>query len=172
MTRFLRLLLTGAGLAGAASAQTDASHTLDALLAEVRQLRVAVERSISIGPRIQLLLQRAQIQQTAVTRLSRDLDDIRSQIANASNEASVSEKLLADYSERMRQEQNPAQKQGLEDRLRGFKLNNEAAKAREQQLQVRASEVATQLQAEQSKLDALEARLDALDKQLDAPPRL
>lgn len=126
---------------------------------------------MSIGPRVQVLLQRLQIQQTAVTRLSRDLEDIRSQITHENLEVTSGEKAIADAEERARQEQNPAMKQAREERQRQFKSNIETHKAVEQQLQARAGEIATQLQVEQGKLEALEARLDALDKQLDAPPR-
>ena len=168
MTRFIRLFLTCAGFAGAAAAQTNTSQTLAALLAEVRQLRVAVERAMSIGPRVQLLLQRVQIQETKVTRLSRDLQDIRNQITDVTNEASTSDKSLEEFAERAKEEQNPALRQALDERLRATKSQIEALKAREQQWRVRASEIASELQVEQSKLDVLEAQLDRLEKQLEA----
>jgi hypothetical protein len=57
-----------------AAAQTNSDNaTIQSLLAEVRQLRLAVERSLSLTPRMQLLLQRAQVQEQKVARISQQL---------------------------------------------------------------------------------------------------
>ena len=65
--------------AGSADATTDKA-TIQALLVEVRQLRLAMERSSSLVPRIQLAAQRLQAQQDRVDRLSRELRDFRYQM--------------------------------------------------------------------------------------------
>src|SRR5437870_4872663 len=62
----------------AAQAQTNPSEsqTMQTLLSEVRQLRLALERSTLIGPRIQILVERLKLQQDHITRISRQLEDI------------------------------------------------------------------------------------------------
>src|SRR5207245_10870136 len=75
--------------AGTTHAQTSDS-AIQALLDEVRQLRLAVERSAVMAPKIQMTLQRMQLQQDSVSRASRQLEDLREQLAkSAAEEAGV-----------------------------------------------------------------------------------
>src|SRR5438046_2073425 len=74
--------------AGTTRAQTSDS-AIQALLDEVRQLRLVVERSAVLAPKIQMTLQRIQLQQDSVSRASRQLD-LRGQLAkSAAEEADV-----------------------------------------------------------------------------------
>jgi chromosome segregation ATPase len=154
---------------GAAAAQTNSSQTLDALLAEVRQLRVAVERAATLGPTVQLLLQRAQIQEAKVAGLSRDLQSVREQLAHFASQMPRMNREVEDVDTVAKQEQNPLLRKQAEDRARELKAQLEQTAAMEGQLRARESEVASQLRLEQGKLDALEARLDAIEKQLNPP---
>src|SRR5713101_3329534 len=66
----------------AARAQAPASdvQTLQALLTEVHQLRIALERSTQIAPRIQIAVERLKLQQEQVARVSRQLQDLRHEL--------------------------------------------------------------------------------------------
>ena len=66
-----------------ALAQTSSDGTIQALLAEVRQLRLALERSAVVAPRIQITLHRMQIQQNSVFRASRELENVRDLLAKS-----------------------------------------------------------------------------------------
>jgi hypothetical protein len=163
-----------------AQAQTTSDGTIQALLAEVRQLRLALERSAVVAPRIQLTLHRMQFQQEAVSRVSRQLEDIRSQMAGS---ASVEEKEIANIRAHMKevearsaQELDPARRKVLEDEVSRLRqrLEKGAEKTDQQRLNeaqqiARASELAGRLQTEQAKLDELGERLNTLERLLDAP---
>ena len=67
MNRLLRFgtivwLTTLAATSAPAQTANEDNASIQALLSEVRQLRRAVEKTLSLSPRIQLLLQRAQLQ--------------------------------------------------------------------------------------------------------------
>jgi hypothetical protein len=70
------LLLAGQQ-AGSPDAVATDEATIQALLVEVRQLRISLERSTSLVPRIQLATQRFQLQQDRVDRLTKELRDFR-----------------------------------------------------------------------------------------------
>jgi len=171
MNRFVRLLLACACLAAPAIAQTAPPQTLDALLAEVRQLRLAIERGNTIVPRVQLLLQRVQMQDAKVSRISRDLQDVRANIADRATEMPRFRAAQEQLDNQIRQEQNPALRAHFEEEQRGVKAELEQRAAREQQLLARESELASSLLVEQGSLDALQAKLDALDKSLEPAPK-
>src|SRR5260370_40594918 len=52
-------------------------QNIPALLSEVHQLRLAIERSTLLGTRMQISLQRIQMQEVRTARLSQDLDRLR-----------------------------------------------------------------------------------------------
>jgi hypothetical protein len=72
MTRVIFVLW----IVSSAQAQTQASATprLEALLKEVHQLRLVLERSAQIAPRIQIAVERLKLQQEKVGRTARQLD--------------------------------------------------------------------------------------------------
>ncbi len=168
MTRLIRLLLISLASAAIAGAQSDASPTLTALLQEVRQLRLAIERTATLAPRMQLLLQRVQLQDGKVSRLSRDLQDVRQTVSQVAADAARMREQLPSFEERARQEQNPMQRTEMESRLRAVKGSLEESAAREQQLRAREAELGSQLRTEQATLDEYQARLDKFEKALDS----
>jgi hypothetical protein len=154
-----------------AVAQTSSQPTLDALLNEVRQLRLTLERSNSIAPRMQLLMQRAQIQDSKVTRLSRDLQDVRENLAHHTAEMATLKTEMDRLESQSLQEINPAKKTELADIQRHIKQEWDQRTAADQHLRERETELMSQLRIEQANLDMLQAKLDALDKALDSPSR-
>jgi len=79
LSGFFIVVLLAAPAATTAPAQTASpdSATMQALLSEVRQLRRTVEKNMSLGPRMQVILQRAQYQEQKVLRAQQQLDDVR-----------------------------------------------------------------------------------------------
>src|SRR6185369_17626856 len=84
------VVLMSAGRAGAQTAAPAASGdpAIQALLAEVRALRVAMEQMASAGPRIQLFTARLQLQENRVNNMIRRLDTVRDSLASAQRELS------------------------------------------------------------------------------------
>ncbi len=163
---FVSLFLLGANGAFAQSASSSDAATIQALLSEVRLLRLALEKSALMAPRIQLTLQRVQLQQDAVTRASRELDEVRDKLASFSRrEAELTGRVGAIESQ-ANAEQDAARKKGLESEVRAIKSELEQEGAGNTQLRAREADLASRLQLEQIKLSELNERLNALEQQL------
>jgi hypothetical protein len=164
MRHLLRLGIL-AVLPALASAQTNPdAATIQALLAEVRQLRLTVEKSLSLAPRMQLLMQRAQFQDQKVARVSQQLDEVRKQIsAETVRQASVNDR-LAKIEQDLSGEADGERRKQLEEMRAGLKMA--VGNGPDQQLRARESELSNSLIGEQAILDDLNARLDAIERQL------
>lgn len=156
-------------------AQTGApsDSTMQSLLAEVRQLRVTLERSMTLWPQAQLVLQRAQLQQQRVESLSRQLEQLRDQLARSAAEAGRLGQQIKRFEDLVVQEQDARRRQEFESQVKNFKMQLDGQALRDQQQQAREGQLAGQLQAEQSKLVELNDRMDALERMLQAasPPK-
>ena len=154
----------------AQNGSTPDNATLQSLLAEVRQLRMAVERAASVLPQTQVLLQRTQLQQQHVETLSRQLEQLRDQITKSSAEDAHFAAEVRDAETRASQEQDATRRRYEEERLKSAKAQMEQEAIRDQRQRARESQLAGQLQNEQIKLSELQERLDALERVLQAPP--
>jgi chromosome segregation ATPase len=150
-------------------AQAPPDGTIQALLAEVRQLRLALEKSTSVVPRIQLALQRIQTQQNSVQRAAQQLDGLRDRLAaSASHQAAQASRLKAIEAE-VGREQDLLRRTALENELKQLKMVNDQPQEEELQLRTREVELSGRLRAEQAKLDELNESLAALERMLDGP---
>jgi len=142
--------------------------TIQALLTEVRQLRLALERSALATPKIQLTLQRIQSEEQKVARISAQLDVVRRQIADQTASAARSTDELTLMDERISSEMDAVRRKQMEERRAEIKLN--AACVIDPALKARESEIAASLQTEQAALDDLNQKLNAMERLLDTPP--
>jgi SMC interacting uncharacterized protein involved in chromosome segregation len=140
--------------------------TLQALLTEVRQLRFALERSTSVLTRIQLALQRLQLQQERVDRLSKQLQDSHTQTAGTLDRKAHLVTAVQQFESRISQEQDPTRRKGLELEMKGLTVELEELTVREQREQAQEIQFSGQLQTEQAKLGELSDQLNELDKKL------
>lgn len=144
------------------------SQTLQALLAEVRQLRKDLQSTTAAVQRAQILFYRLRVQEATVARASQRLDETRSKLAQTQSER---KKLTADikHSEDfVGNEQNPpADRKQIEDLLPQLKAKLESLATEEQQRQSDEIEAQEQLRAERTKLSELEEQLDRLQKALE-----
>ena len=145
---------------------TPEKATLQALLTEVRQLRLALERSTSVLPRIQLAFQRLQLQQDRVDRLSKQLQDSHTHTAATVDKKAHLATAIQQFESRISQEQDPTRRKALELEMKGFTVELEQQTLHEQQEQAQEIQVSGQLQTEQAKLTELSDQLNELDKQL------
>ncbi len=133
-------------LATRAQAPASDAQTLQALLTEVHQLRIALERSTQIAPRIQI----------AVEDRNRETQPrIQQRLEHVSSAAAA----IAD----------PQQRKDYDLVLKEVKLQSEQAEKSLQQMQVREGELASQLQFEQARLTELNDRLDQMERALNMP---
>jgi len=163
------LVVTAPLLAPAQQAGNELSSdkaTIQALLVEVRQLRLALERSTSILPRVQLAAQRLQAQQDRVDRLSRELRNYRADSDSKPGKEKLALALKQIESE-MGQTQDAARRKEMENVSKSLAAEIEQVTFREQQDRAQEIELMSQLQSEQAKLRTLSDQLDALEKKLE-----
>ena len=167
-----RLLLVAAifvvsTLAVAQSNQPD-SQTLRALLEEVRLLRQDLHTTTVAAQRVQIALYRVQLQDAAVARAARLVEEAHTKLTEMAREHKhwVTE---IEQSERQREQtQDFQQKRQIEEEaLPRAKSSLERIAYDEAQQQARTNEADGQLKDEQVKLDALHSLLDQLDQALE-----
>jgi chromosome segregation ATPase len=159
---------------GPAPAQTNSNDsTIQALLIEVRQLRQALERSAVVAPRIQVTLQRIQLQQDQVSRLSRQVEDVRDRIAQSASDTARATTELKLSEGRLEKELDPLRRKTMEDELRAKTSHLESFREQqsvdEEKQRARESELSGRLRTEQGKLDELNDHLNVLERLLESP---
>jgi hypothetical protein len=167
---YLRIAIaTIMGFAVPASAQTANSDapTIQALLIEVRQLRLALEKSALLGPRMQLAMQRVQSQEQKIARLSEQLDEVRKEAGrDAAHRAQLAAQ-LGGIEQQISGQPDAARRRALEERAAQLKM--EASDTTAQQLSsAREGEIATSLQSERAVLNELNDKLNRMEQALDA----
>ena len=165
----LGLLLISQGAFGQTSS-TD-SQTLQALLAEVRQLRQELRATIVAAQKVQILVYRLQIQEGAVARAQRRVDEARSTLSQTQTEVKMIASAIKQTEDKISNAQNPIERKRQEDLLAKFKADLESQENSQQQSQTRESEAEQDLRTEQAKLNALQDQLDRLDKSLETSNR-
>jgi hypothetical protein len=171
MQRSWFLVLGFLVISPAAFAQTSStdSQTLQALLAEVRQLRKELRTTTVATQRAQILLYRLQIQEAVVTRAEQRVAEAHSALAQTQNEQKHFASEIKLREDMQSNSQNPAERKELEELLPRLKAQLESANDTEQHLQMKAAEAELDLRTEQAKRTALQDQLDSLDKSLDRP---
>src|SRR5690348_13180496 len=144
---------------------------LEQLVTEVRQLRLALERTSVINSRLQITLQRIQLQQNQVNRITAQLETLRNDIVRSEADQSQAASNLTDLESRIEQEQNPNTQKTLQSEQKYIKALVEQKSRVVQDQRVKEGELASSLQTEQGKLGELQTRLDALDKLIESPPQ-
>ncbi len=139
-------------------------------MVEVRQLRLALERSTSLLPRMQLAANRVQSQQERIDRLSRELRDFHFQMAQHAADKERTASAIKQIETELG-EAEPAKRKDLEGVVKHLTLELEQKTAQDQQDRAQEIELMSQLQSEQAKLSALDDQLNRLEKMLqDTPP--
>jgi chromosome segregation ATPase len=142
----------------------------EALVAEMHQLRLAVERSSLVAARAQLAIGELQVQQEAVTRLTAQYNELRS----GSPALATRVGQLTDHVKQLEQAQtttpftNPQQQQELEQALRNARVELEGATATAQQRSAQEAELAAQLQQAQGQAADSRSRIAQMEAALDS----
>jgi chromosome segregation ATPase len=171
LLRFLPLALLLGSTAFAQTNPTD-SDTLKALLTEVRQLRHDLQTTTIGAQRAQILVYRAQAQESAVRRMQERVDDTRSRLAQIQSEQRNRASTMKQIDEKRSQsETSAAQQKELEGVLAQIKARFDADASKEQETQAKLIESEEQLRLEQAKLSGLQDQLDRLEKLLGSLDR-
>src|SRR5207302_1524810 len=147
------LLFSASGLGQSTSSE---SQGMQALVAEVRQLREDLHTTNGYALKAQVLLYRLQVQEATVARVSQHLNDVRSKLA-AIQEHQRQLVGTMKYYEKIADdsEASPAQQKEAQQQVSTIKTELPSVAAQEQQAQTAEMEAEEQLRAEQAKLDGL-----------------
>lgn len=162
----LGLLLTPA-TGWCQSSSTD-SQTLQALLAEVRQLRRDLQTTTTAAQRGQILLYRLQAQEANVARVSRRVDEAKAGLAAMQSQKKALNAELKRNEDGLNDSTTPAaDRKQMEDQASRIKSRLEQVEGEEQQKQTTEIEAENELQSERLKLTELQDQLDRLQKTLE-----
>ena len=164
------LLLISAPVFGQ-STSTD-SQTLQALLAEVRQLRHDLQTTTIAAQRAQILLYRLQGQQIAVARESQRVEQVHGRLSETQSNRKKLATDIKRHEDFISQMDNPpGERKEVEGVLLQLKEKLQSLENEEQQRQTAEIEVDGQLQVEKTKLNELQDQLDRLEKVLESTNR-
>ena len=158
----------------AKDAQGDNEQAMQALVNEVRQLRLAIQRSNLNAHHSQVIIERMRSQQQSVDRLADRLRWARDEASRFKmylplQQAEIQNRfkaIEADLSETLDAKTRRAKEGELEIiKQRMGMMGQEETRLRENESQLTA-----QLQIEQAKLAELDDQLDALRRELETPP--
>jgi chromosome segregation ATPase len=159
-------LLSAVAFAQPASPDTQLTQ---ALLTEIRQLRLDLQTAAGTIQRVQIVMFRVQTQSGILNRATQRLDDAR----NRCNQSQMQRRSMAAQVElnetRLRNAPNPAEQKAAEDTISRLKPTVEMFAASEQQCRGQEAEAESQLRSEQGKMNDLQEQLDKLDKLLASP---
>jgi chromosome segregation ATPase len=142
-------------------------QTLRALIKEVHELRVALQRNSLIAYRSQITVERIRALRERVDRLTKQLEDVRGEIAAIESETPR-------MAERIKELESEASAETVDERhkvlgaeVKDLKVRLDSTRQRDAQLHERETQLSTELAAERGKLDELDYRIEALDRELE-----
>jgi chromosome segregation ATPase len=154
----------------AAFAQTNSndSDTLKSLLSEVRLLRHDLQTTAVAAQRAQILVYRAQAQESVVRRMQERVDDTRSKLGQIQSDQKRLTAAVKQSEDLLDHTDNPPTRKELEQAITQFKSRLEIQASTEQETQAKLIESEEQLRLEQAKLGGLQDQLDRLEKVLES----
>ena len=120
--------------------------TIETLLKEVHQLRLVMERSAQIAPRIQIAVERLKLQQEKVGRTARQLEELRRDLDRMRSEQAKIQQRMQAMESQAAQAVDPGQRRDMEEGVKMSKLEAEQIEKATQQTQAREGELTGQLQ--------------------------
>lgn len=143
------------------------SQTLKAMLEEIRHLRQDLQTTTVASQRVQIVLYRLQLQDAAVSRATKLVEEAHSKLAElAAERRRVSAEMLRANEQKDATQDAHERKVIGDEVLPQLKQHLERIAHDEEQWQARSNDAEGQLQTEQTKLAALHTLLDELDRAL------
>jgi len=136
--------------------------SLGALVAEVRQLRVAVEESTRSQSQTQALAVYLSAEQSRLIQLTSRLDAVRTQLAGAASQTRQFASYLATAQAEVRDAKTADERAQAAGMVDMFKQQADTAAAQEQQLRDRESQLVQSFQAEEARWTDLVTKLEQL----------
>ena len=149
--------------------ESDNDKTLRQLLVEIRELRLTVQRTAVSHTRFQMLIECVRIQQTQVDAIGRQMENLRSQVADMRGMKPQMEQQIKDAEELLEQTTDSKSRLNIESGIKAMKAQLARFGPEEERLRNREAGLETELQAAQAKLNELNNQLDALLNEIKAP---
>jgi predicted nucleic acid-binding Zn-ribbon protein len=147
----------------------DDRQVLRALLDEMRELRLALQRANVASYRLQVTLERIKLQQGRMDSFSRALESVRSRLSDLKSSRPQMEEQIK-YAEDLLNSTTDLKRRGeLEQEIRAMKAHQSSRAREEEQSRNREAELILELQLEQAKLTDLNNQLDSMVRQLETP---
>ena len=167
INRLLAVITAGIAPACAQVPQPN-NDVLAALLSEVRQLRVAIERSTLMNTRAQVLLQRLQVQESKTLQLKQESERASNEATGMRGEqARLADVMRRHEAELARSETPAARKEVLQRELEGTRQRALEMSTAETQFRAKESALASEYRAEQTRLAELQQRLNEIDAAIE-----
>jgi len=151
------------------SVQNNYDKTLQQLVAEVRELRIAVQRATFTHTRLQTLIERLRLQQTIVDGVNRQLDIVRIQLADLRNSRPQMEQQIKDAEELLERTTDPNGRLDIESRIKTMKVRFARFAPEEDRLRNRETALENELQNVATKMSELTSQLDTIFNEMKAP---
>ena len=171
MTAGLAVIAASTFLRAAGQAAATPPDPLTALLTEVHALRMAMEQSATVAPRVQLTLARLNIEEQRIAQLVAQLDQARRELTAVSLESQKLSDQLPELERGLQTTTDDKARKSYEYEQSELKRRLNAQSRLEQQLRTRESDAAQALSTEQARWLDLNARLDELERMLAPIPR-
>jgi predicted nuclease with TOPRIM domain len=137
---------------------------MQALLAEVHQLRQDLQTSAVAARKAQIVIYRLHVQEAVVVRAEDRLENAKSALAQMQRKYQVEQ--IKRFEEMRDRAENAQEQKRFEDTLAQFRSQMEAFESEEPELRTKESEGEEEFNIQQAKLNRLEDQLDQLDKTL------
>ena len=148
------------------SAQAPATDVNAALIRELHDLRLAIEKLAGATSRVQVLSARAGQQEQLISSLMTQLITLNSKLAEASADTAFSNAVLEQLKERIRTESDPAVRAALQQEEQVSARELDRKRLMQSSVQAQVDALRQQIIAEQSSLSDIQRRLDDLDRSL------
>jgi DNA repair exonuclease SbcCD ATPase subunit len=150
---------------GATSAvnKSNQDQIVQEILSEVRQLRVEVQRLKANAYQTQVVIERLRLQQEQVTRLTREIGDVRERISETKTRQVKMSGMFEETEKQVKAGVIP------QSELKEISGEIEELKQREERLIEQESQLSAELEAERVKLITLNRRLDELGQDTTSP---
>jgi uncharacterized protein YhaN len=178
INRFFYLAVFYLVLTNSMSAQTttarnemppsDDKQVLQTILAEVRQLRSAVDKAQVNTSRLQIAVERMRRQQEQVDRLATQLQQIQDETQMLQSSKPEMEEQLKEMEAQLQQAPNEELRLEMQATCKEFKKSLEQQAQRETQLGELQTKITAQLQAERSRLEEMNNQLDSLQREMES----
>jgi hypothetical protein len=144
------------------------AQVLQSLLTEVRELRIALQRSNLTTFRTQVALERMRLQIERVQKSRESLDRTREELANEkSSRQSIADRMKELESQISAERDELKRGQLNADQIELKNALNQAG-FREEQQREKENRLSAELQDEQTKLDEMNNKLEAMERKLEA----